>query len=279
MSEQVTDIMEAFRMLKEDVKSMSEKIDGLETKVHQLTRANQKLTKENKNLKQRLSKYENPNKDSSNSRTPASKENMKSELKRRTQSLREKSNKPVGGQLDHEGCTREVVENPDEIVDHHSNYCKECGVDLSSAESVLDYTTQEVDIPLIEPIIREHRHYMKVCSCGCRNRSYNPRRRGGNAVVFGKNVRSLVVYYSVVQCIPYKRMQSMLKNVFSIDMSQGTMRNIIQEARKKSEPTIDRILEYIKESKVVGFEESGCYCNGRLDWSWIAQTVYYTLAF
>lgn len=171
VSEQVTDIMEAFRMLKEDVKSMSEKVDGLETKVYQFTRANQKLTKENKNLKQRLSKYENPNKDSSNSSTPASKENMKSELKRRTQSIRKKSNKSVGGQLDHEGCTREVMENPDEIVDHHSNYCKECGVDLSSAESVLDYTTQEVDIPLIEPIIREHRHYMKVCSCGCRNRS------------------------------------------------------------------------------------------------------------
>ena len=32
-------------------------------------------------------------------------------------------------------------------------------------------------------------------------------------------------------------------------------------------------------SNVVGFDESGSYCNKRLDWAWIAQTVYYTLLF
>lgn len=32
-------------------------------------------------------------------------------------------------------------------------------------------------------------------------------------------------------------------------------------------------------SNIVGFDESGCYCNKRLDWAWIAQTVYYTLLF
>ena len=279
VKEQVTDIQEAFNTLQQKLKSMNEKVDGLETTVHQLTRANQRLTKENKQLKQRLSQYETPKKGCSNSDTPLGKETMKSETKRRPQSLRDKSNNPVGGQLGHEGCPREVVDNPGEIVNHQSNYCTACGADLSSSERVLDYTTQEIDIPQIEPVIREHRHYVKVCSCGCKNRLYAPLGRGGNAVVFGKNVRALVVYYSVVQCIPYQRMQSMLKNIFGIDMSQGTMRNIIQEAREKSEPAIARILEYIKKSKVVGFDESGCYCNGRLDWSWIAQTVYYTLVF
>jgi len=33
------------------------------------------------------------------------------------------------------------------------------------------------------------------------------------------------------------------------------------------------------QSPVVGFDESGCYCNKRLDWAWIAQTVYFTLVF
>lgn len=66
---------------------MDEKVDGLETKVHKLTRENQRLTKDNKKLKQQLSKYEEPNKDSSNSSTPPSKEGVKSETTRRTQSL------------------------------------------------------------------------------------------------------------------------------------------------------------------------------------------------
>ena len=32
-------------------------------------------------------------------------------------------------------------------------------------------------------------------------------------------------------------------------------------------------------SSVVGFDESGLYCNKRTGWAWIAQTVYYTLLF
>lgn len=141
MKEQVTDILDVFNSLQRKLDSMNEKVDELETEVHQLTRANQKLTKENKQLKQRLSKYETPDKNSSNSSTPPGKENMVSESKRRTQSLREKSNNPIGGQLGHKGCTREVVDNPDMIIEHHSDYCTACGANLSSSESVLDYTT------------------------------------------------------------------------------------------------------------------------------------------
>lgn len=95
--------------------------------------------------------------------------------------------------MSHQGFTREVVNNPHEIVVHHSDYCTECGAALSSSESILDYTTQVIDIPEIESIIREHCHYMKVCSCGCTNRSYTPRGRGVNAVVFGKNVRASIL--------------------------------------------------------------------------------------
>lgn len=238
VKEQVTDILESFNFLQKRLDSMNEKVDGLETEVHQLTRANQKLTKENKQLKQRLSKYETPDKNSSNSSTPPGKEKMRSESKRRTQSLREKSNNPIGGQLGHKGCTREVVDNPDTIIDHHSEYCTECGADLFSSESVLDYTSQEIDIPIIEPVIREHRHYTKVCYCGCKNRSFSPRRRGGNAIVFGKNVRALVLYYSVVQCIPNQRMQSMLKNIFGIEME-----NLLKEAIHTRNESLDERIE------------------------------------
>lgn len=62
-------------------------------------------------------------------------------------------------------------------------------------------------------------------------------------------------------------------------MSQGTISNIIQSTRKKAVPAIELIKDHICQSSVVGFDDSGCYCYGRLDWSWIAQTVYYTFVF
>lgn len=59
-------------------------------------------------------------------------------------------------------------------------------------------------------------------------------------------------------------------------MSQGTLRNIVQEAIK-SKPAISLLEQMLKKSAVVGFDESGCYNNKKLNWAWIAQTAYITV--
>ena len=168
---------------------------------------------------------------------------------------------------------------PDEIQEVSSRYCSECGRDLSGVEGELDYVSQEIDLPQIQPIYRERRFYKKVCSFGCCNRDYAPRRRGGNAIVFGKNIRAIATYLSVVQCMPYERLQSLFETMFNVRISQGTLVNIVREMLEKSRPAIALIERMIKASAVVGFDESGCYTNGKLNWSWIAQTTYLTLVF
>ena len=67
--------------------------------------------------------------------------------------------------------------------------------------------------------------------------------------------------------------------MFGLSPSEGSLVNWVNEAKRNARPVIDKIREYIMSSSVVGFDESGCYCNKRLDWAWIAQTVYYTLLF
>ncbi len=286
MNEQVEDISKTLKYLVNELNTMRQTVDfqhaeicRLNRKVEAQSKKIRTLKEENSSLRKRLSKYEQPPKDSNNSSIPPSKENIKTEAIRRTNSLRKKSDKPVGGQPGHEGHTRKMVDVPDQVIDHTSHYCNNCGRDISDLEATLEYTTQEIDIPLIVPTIKEHRHSAKVCSCGCHNRPYAPKKRGGNNITFGKNIQSLVTYLNVVQCVPYERLQSLLKTIFSIEMSQGTISNIIQVAKTKAEPAIKLIKDYISKSSVVGFDESGCYCNGRLDWSWIAQTTYYTLVF
>lgn len=158
-----------------------------------------------------------------------------------------------------------------------SSYCVECGRDLSGIEGELDYVSQVVDLPVIAPIITEYRHYKKVCTCGCCNRGYEPRRRG-NQITFGRNIKSIVTYLNIVQCIPFERLSSLMEEVFSVHMSQGTIENFVQETMRKSRPAIKLLEDMLKKSPVVGFDESGCY-NKKLDWAWIAQTAYITLCF
>lgn len=287
MNQQVTDISESLRKMAGEMQLMRKTIDSQHARICQLNRNIEKLNKELhqkdreiEDLRKRLSRYENPDKNSTNSSTPPTKEKMKDEIIRRTKSLRKRSGLKPGGQKDHDGHRRNMVESPDFIEEHSSRYCKECGRSLDDIKGHLIYTTQEIDLPaVITPTVTEHRHYEKVCPCGCHNHGYAPRKRGGSPVTFGKTIRSIVTYLNVVQCIPYERLQTIMKELFSLSMSQGTIKNIVDDAMEKSRPVIRLLEDTIRKSRVVGFDESGCYNQKRLDWAWIAQTAYVTLCF
>ena len=140
--------------LTNDVSSMRKTIDEQHTMICNLTRANERLTKENRELKKRLLKYEEPTKDSDNSNTPPSKESMKDEVVRRTKSLRKRSGRKPGGQNGHDGQTLMKTATPDVTKDIVPVYCKNCGASLEGCERILDYITQVVSLPDLNPIVR-----------------------------------------------------------------------------------------------------------------------------
>ena len=285
MEEQVTDISKVLQNMAKEMRLMRETINqqyveitklscNIESLNNQLRKKNEEITE----LKDRLSKYENPDKSSSNSSTPPSKERMSDEILRRTKTLRRSTGKKPGGQAGHKGHKLSCIDTPDEVVDDIPNYCTNCGESLAEAERILDYVTQVVSIPELKPVVKKIRHYVMICkNCGERIRTA-PRQRS-NDVVYDASVKSLVVYLSVVQFLPYGRIASFLHDVLGLSPSEGSLVNWVNETKRNAQPIVDKIKEYIMSSNVVGFDESGCYCNKRLDWAWIAQTVYYTLLF
>lgn len=133
--------------MRQTVDSQYMEICRLNRTVQAQSKKKKNLQKENAGLRVRLSGYEQPPLDSHNSSTPPGKENMKSELFRRTKSLREKSDRPAGGEPGHEGYSRKMVDAPDEFVERSSPYCRDCGRDLSELEATPEYTSREIDIP------------------------------------------------------------------------------------------------------------------------------------
>ena len=107
------------------------------------------------NLRERLAKYENPDKNTNNSSTPPSKERINDEVIRRTRSLRKQSGKKPGGQKGHDGHKLSCSSIPDEVIDEVPNNCIRCRESLSDAERVLDYVTQIISIPELKPVITE----------------------------------------------------------------------------------------------------------------------------
>ena len=287
VNEKVTDISEALLTMTEEMRLMRETIDSQHSEICRLSRLVEsnhvelhKRDKRIEELEAKLAKYEAPDKNSNNSSTPPSKENIKDEAIRRTKTLRKPTGRKPGGQKGHEGSTLKMTQTPDETEEVSANYCTKCGASLEDCERILDYVTQVVSIPDLKPIVKEIRHYITVCKqCGECIQSHAPRKRGSNAVVYDASVKSLVVYLSVVMFLPYGRIESFFKEVFGLEISQGSFVNWVNDAKKNAAPAIEKIKECIMKSAVVGFDESGLYCNKRLDWTWIAQTVYFTLLF
>ena len=213
------------------------------------------------------SSSEKPEKNSSNSSVPPSQESIAAREFRRTKSLRKPSGKPSGGQPGHKGSTLQSVSTPDRIVKHEPAYCKCCGRPLDGIESRKIRKTQIVDIKFVVETTEEQ-YYEKVCQCGCVNNCDAPNCR----IKYGDNIRALVSYLNVVQCIPFKRIAELISDLCGQRISEGTVQNILKGNSAKSDKTYDEIRKRIECAPVVGADETGAAVGKQLHWNWIFQT-------
>jgi len=245
----------------------------------ELTKRVSELESENAELRERLSRYEKPVKASHNSSIPPSGEGIKAQVIRRTRSLRPQGSRPSGGQKGHVGTTLLMVDTPDVTTTHASDFCSECGLPLSEIQGKVIETRQSIDIPLpVCPIITNHISIEKTCSCGKCNRGTFPA-QVKPGVSYGSNIQAVVAYLSVVQHIPFKRLTGVIKDIYGMEISQGTVSNILNRMRKQSRPGYEAIRKIIEKSPVVGADETGEHLNGSLHWMWTFQNEVATYIF
>lgn len=215
-----------------------------------------------------------PEKNSGNSSVPPSQESIAARELRRTRSLRRPSGKPSGGQPGHKGSTLRTVSKPDNIITHEPEYCKCCGRPLAGIPHRKIRKTQTIDIKFVVETT-EDQYYEKVCGCGCVNNCDAPNCR----IKYGDNIRALVTYLNVVQCIPFKRTAELVSDLSGRRISEGTIQNILKKNSEKSDVAYEEIRKRIERSAVVGADETGAAVGKELHWNWIFQTDALTYVF
>jgi transposase len=227
-----------------------------------------------KSLKTRLDKLEKPKKDSHNSSVPPSKEDISSseERRQRTKSLRKPSDKKSGGQPGHKGITLQRAEAADEFIEMTLDECPDCGEDLTGVEGVEKQTRQVVDIVFPAPVVTEYTILSKLCpKCGHVVCSEFPEDVNGD-VSYGPNVQALVVYLSEEHAVSYQRIKNLMNEMFCINMSEGTIDNIIKRMTRRAKGLYEKIKAKIGKAPVVGADETGIDIAGVLHWLWVWQT-------
>lgn len=244
----------------------SKLIEQLLAEIKQLNKRMSILEKENTVLRQKLSKYENP-KNSNNSSVPPSKDENRP-LK--TKSLRQQTNRKVGGQEGHEGNTLKMTESPDKIIEYVPDFCGSCGCDFQDFPKEFIGKRQVVDIPVVKPEYIEHRIYKRNCKCGHSTCSDFPQNVNAS-ISYGANTESLVGYLFSRQYIPFERMREFFNDAFSLPISEGGIHELLKRLANKATPAYHLIKEKIETSKVVGADETGAKINGKKCWVWTWQ--------
>lgn len=190
--------------------------------------------------------------------------------------LRPRSGKKPGGQEGHPGSTLERVSVPDRIVLHPVGVCTGCGQDLSGVEATHVEGRQVLDLPdqLLE--VTEHQAPVKVCpECQTVNRGAFPE-GVDQAVQYGARIKSLAVYLSQYQLIPFARVTELLEDVVGSSFSQGTLLNALSETYRHLGPTEAFIQQGIVRAEVAHFDETGVKVAGQGQWLHTASTLWGT---
>lgn len=244
------------------------------TLIQLLWEQNQLLRQKTSQLEVRIKYLEDRlAKNSQNSSKPPSSDGYN---KPNPKSRREKGKRNRGGQKGHIGTTLKREKKPDYITDHIASNCGQCGNILEQAKGI-DYEARQVfDIPILKINVTEHRSHKKCCGhCGFITAGTFPV-EARQAVQYGSRIKSLMVYMSQYQLLPYARLKEFFVDLFDQSISAGTLVNVNQEMHYKLEKTEQKIRTLLKKSGSLHVDETGCKVDKKRQWLHVASTQHLT---
>jgi transposase len=211
------------------------------------------------------------NKNSKNSDKPPSSDGL-----RKPPCKRAKSKRKAGGQKGHPGKTLKFSSNPDKIMGHGVDRCRDCGASLVDIEGAVLSRRQEIEIPEKPVEIIEHQRLEKQCPCcGTRNQGIWPAHITGK-VQYGRRFKAFCLYLLNYQLLPYQRAGELLSALFGYQPGGGTLQSILDLAYVTLEPVEAAIKTAIRGSPVGHGDETGIRVDGQTTWLHVFSTLAYT---
>ena len=202
-------------------------------------------------------------KNSSNSSKPPSSDGLSKT--RKTQSLRESSGKPPGGQTGRKGTTLKQAAATEVVVHPLPSLCEHCAAALPLEQARVWRSRQVIDIPLANYDVVEHQALAVTCQCGRLHTSAFPA-GVDEAVQYGANVRALGTHLTQGQMLPFARAAELIADIYGLKVSPGTLVAWVGEARSALQETADLIATQLSAAALAHADESGLRVEGKLHW-------------
>lgn len=205
---------------------------------------------------------------SRNSSKPPSSDGLN---KPQPKSLRQRGQKPTGGQAGHPGQTLKRVAQADRIeTQAPPSHCERCDRPLPKA-SVVE-TRQVFDLPPLCHEVTEYRVLEAVCACGTMHRGAFPFEVSA-PVQYGPRLKAAVVHLTHHHMLPVARTGALMGDLFGLPLSDGTVLAFQGEAGERLTPTVNAIGEALKTVPVAHADETGLRVAGKLFWLHLLATT------
>ncbi len=132
--------------------------------------------------------------------------------------------------------------------------------------SVVEETRQVFDVPQPALICTQHDSHWVTCpGCGKVCRGKFPAHIKSE-IQYGDNIAAAVVYLVNYQFVPYQRTVELLRNLFGVSLSEGSVYNICARADVALGDVSAKIDAELAKSSLIHCDESGLRVSGMLYW-------------
>ena len=172
--------------------------------------------------------------------------------------------KQRGAQFGHEGHEQKLypLEACQRVEDYYPDSCIECDAVLTGSDPQ-PYRVQNVDIPVVAPIVREHRFHTLTCErCGAKTRAWDARIINGSR--YGERVVALVGVLSGQYRQSHRMVQELLRELFGVKLSVGSINQLRQESSASVAAAVSEVYDYVQQQAHVNMDETS-FAQGNSD--------------
>jgi transposase len=182
---------------------------------------------------------------------------------------RRRRHKKVGAKVGHQKAERSLVEKPNKVIEVWVATCEKCRVNLLDQVPVRTIRRQVTELPEITPVVIETRqHEVRCPCCGELQRGKLPEGLEAGRQ-FGPRLEALVTDLHHEHHLGFARICQVSEEIFGIRLSKGGAVSIVERAGKAAEPEAEAIGEQVRQSKVIGSDETGARVHGSNWWGWV----------
>jgi len=179
---------------------------------------------------------------------------------------KKQSARKQGGQSGHPGRHRQMVADPDRVVEHWPSVCASCGEQVDRVTDG-DPVAHQVSEIIVRVEVTEHRRMRVPCTCGCRTLAELP--AGVPAGAFGPAVAAAAATLTAAR-VSRREAARLLGDLCGVQISPASVETLVKQASDALEDTYVEVLAAVDDSAVRGADETSWQRAGQTHWLSVA---------